>query len=104
MHPIESPDHPLEREAPPHASGRPIVITLCVLLVLTAVSWAVSTLPLGVAGTVIALFIAAIKAGCVIYAFMELPLASTPARIVVIVTLSFIALLCAGTVGDIGLR
>ena len=104
MQPIDSPAKPLEREPKPHASGRPIVITLCALLLLTLISWAVSTLPLGVAGTAIALFIAAIKAGFVVYAFMELPLASTPARIVVIVTLSFIALLCAGTVGDIGLR
>ncbi len=104
MHPIDSPAKPLEAEPPPHASGRPIVMTLVALLVLTLVSWAVSNLPLGVAGTAIALFIAAIKAGFVMHAFMELPLASTPARVVVIVTISFIALLCAGTIGDIGMR
>jgi hypothetical protein len=35
---------------------------------------------------------------------MELRRASTPARVVALVTVAFIALLCAGTVADLALR
>jgi caa(3)-type oxidase subunit IV len=101
-HPIESPPQPFEAE--PHASGAPLVITLLVLLVLTLTSWAISHVALGWASTAIALAIAVVKAGFVAHAFMELPLASTPARITILVTVSFIAILCMGTVADIGLR
>jgi caa(3)-type oxidase subunit IV len=95
---------PLETEPEPQASSRPIVVTFIALLVLTAISYGASHLSFGWGSTAIALAIAAVKAGLVLYAFMELPLASTPARIVVVVTLSFIALLCAGVVGDIAVR
>jgi caa(3)-type oxidase subunit IV len=54
--------------------------------------------------TPIALAIAILKAGVVAWTFMELPRASLPARVVALVTLSFIALLCAGTVTDIAFR
>ena len=101
---IESPPHPLEAEPEAHAPVRPLVVTLVALLALTLISWAISHLELGHASTPIALAIAAVKAGFVAYWFMELPLAATPARIVVIVTLAFITLLCAGTVTDIALR
>jgi cytochrome c oxidase subunit 4 len=84
--------------------GRPLVLVLAALLALTLISWAVSHLHLGWASVVIALGIAVIKASVVLYWFMELPHVSTPARIAVIVTLSFIALLCAGTVADVALR
>jgi cytochrome c oxidase subunit 4 len=80
------------------------VLTLVALLVLTVISWAISNVELGWASTAVALAIAVVKAGLVVYWFMELPLASTPARIVIIVTISFIALLCGGAVADIGLR
>jgi caa(3)-type oxidase subunit IV len=60
--------------------------------------------PLGWAAIPVALAIAAIKASVVAYWFMELPLASTPARVVALVTIAFIALLCAGTIGDLALR
>jgi hypothetical protein len=75
-------------------SGKPIVLTLLALLVLTAISWAVSTVHLGAANMPVALAIAAVKA----------TLASTPARVMALVTISFIALLCAGTVADLDLR
>lgn len=94
--PPSQPSHP--------ASGRPLVIALVVLLALTAISWGIAHAPLGRAAIPVALAIAAIKAGVVAYWFMELPLASRPARIVAVVTIAFIAVLCAGTVGDLGLR
>jgi len=94
----------LESEPQPESSGRPLVVTLVALLALTLISWAISHLDLGMASTLVALAIASTKAGFVLHAFMELPLAATPARVVVIVTLSFIALLCAGTVTYVALR
>jgi cytochrome c oxidase subunit 4 len=95
---------PLETEPAPQASTRPLVVTFVALILLTAISYGVSHFSFGWGSTAIALLIAAVKAGLVLYAFMELPMASTPARIVVLVTLSFIALLCAGVIGDIGVR
>jgi cytochrome c oxidase subunit IV len=94
----------LEAEPQPHASSRPLALTLAALLVLTVVSWVISNLELGWASIAVALAIATIKAGFVLTFFMELPLAATASRVIVIVTLSFIALLCAGLVADIGLR
>ncbi len=91
-------------ESREHPTGRPLVITLVALLVLTAISWGLSNVALGWLSTAVALAIAAVKAGFVLYWFMELPFASTSARIVVLVTVSFIALLCAGAVADLGLR
>jgi cytochrome c oxidase subunit 4 len=85
-------------------AGRPLVLTLLALLALTVISWAVSHVHLGRASTLIALAIAAIKASLVAYAFMELPHASAQARIMVAVTVSFIALLCAGAVADVAMR
>jgi cytochrome c oxidase subunit 4 len=101
---MSHPSHPLETEPPHQQSARPLVITLVALLALTAISWGLSHFSFGVLGTTVALAIAAIKAGFVAYAFMELPLASTVARVVVLVTLSFIVILCAGALGDVGLR
>lgn len=84
--------------------GRPLVLVLAALLALTLLSWAVSHLHLGWASVVIALGIALVKASVVLYWFMELPHVSTAARITMLVTLSFIALLCAGTIADVALR
>jgi cytochrome c oxidase subunit 4 len=94
----------IETEPASHASGRPVVLTLIALLVLTLISWGISNFALGWASMVVALAIAALKAGLVVYWLMELPLAATPARIIIIVTISFIALLCAGTVADVSFR
>jgi cytochrome c oxidase subunit 4 len=85
-------------------SGRPLALTLVALLVLTAISWGVSHLALGRAGIPIALAIATLKAALVAFRFMEIRLASTASRVVVVVTVAFIALLCAGIAGDLGLR
>jgi len=85
-------------------SARLLAVALAVLLALTAVSWLLAHVPLGGASTPIALAIAAIKASIVAIAFMELHHASTPARVTVFVTLSFIALLAAGAVTDVLLR
>jgi caa(3)-type oxidase subunit IV len=83
---------------------RTITFALVALLVLTLTSWSLSHLALGAAGPPSALAIAVVKATIVAVAFMELPRASLPARVVALVTLAFIALLCAGTVTDIALR
>jgi cytochrome c oxidase subunit 4 len=85
-------------------SGRPLVWTLLALLVLTVISWAISHVHLGRPSTLIALAIAGVKAALVAIAFMELPRASGQARIVAVVTVAFILLLCAGTVGDVAFR
>jgi cytochrome c oxidase subunit 4 len=85
-------------------SPRPLVLALVGLVVLTATSWGLSHLELGPAEVPAALAIAAVKATIVAVAFMELPRASIPARVTVLVTLSFIALLCAGTVTDLAFR
>jgi caa(3)-type oxidase subunit IV len=92
--------------APPHSSStaRPLVIALITLVVLTAVSWAVAHVELAGFGTAVAIAIAAVKASVVGIAFMELPRASLPARVIAFVTIGFIALLCAGTVTDVVLR
>lgn len=84
--------------------GRPIVIALLVLVALTAASYGISFVELGAAGAPLAIAIAAVKAGVVAVVFMELMRASPTARIVGIVTIAFIALLCAGTVSDVALR
>jgi cytochrome c oxidase subunit IV len=91
--------------AEPHApSVRSLVLALLALLALTCASWGLAHVELGPAGTPVAIAIAAIKAAIVAVAFMELPRASTTARIVALVTVVFIALLCAGTVADVALR
>jgi cytochrome c oxidase subunit 4 len=74
------------------------------LLVLTVISWGLAHVALGHAAVPVALAIAAVKASVVAIAFMEISHAHVAARIVGIVTLSFIAILCLGLVADVGLR
>lgn len=93
-----------EPQDPAPPSARPLVLALLALVALTAVSWGMAHVELGAAGTPVAIAIAAVKAGVVAVAFMELPRASVPARVVALVTVAFIALLCAGTVADVALR
>jgi cytochrome c oxidase subunit IV len=97
--PIRRDEHPEDEP-----SGRPFVLALLALVALTAVSWGVAQVALGRASTPVALAIAAVKAAVVATAFMELRRASATARIVALVTVAFIALLCAGTVADVALR
>lgn len=85
-------------------AGRPIVLALLALVVLTAASYGMSFVDVGAAGAPLAIAIAAFKAGVVAVVFMELMRASPTARIAGIVTIAFIALLCAGTVSDVALR
>ena len=78
--------------------------TLVVLTVLTASSWAIAHAPLGPLHAVAALAIAAVKAGVVVYVFMEVAHAPVAARVVGIVTVVFISLLCLGLIGDVAIR
>jgi cytochrome c oxidase subunit 4 len=93
-----------EQSPDTYPPGRHVVLALVVLLVLTATSYGISHVDLGGANAPVALTIAAVKAAVVATAFMEIMRASTPARIVVLVTIGFIALLCAGTIGDVAFR
>jgi cytochrome c oxidase subunit 4 len=85
-------------------SARPIFWAAIALLVLTGISWALAHVDLGAAGTPVALAIAAVKASVVALAFMEVGRTTIAARVVGVVTLSFIALLCLGFVADVALR
>jgi caa(3)-type oxidase subunit IV len=87
---------------PPHT--RPLLFTLLGLLVLTGLSYLVTHLGFERGAVPVALAIAAAKAMLVAWMFMEIMHASLPARVVALVTISFIALLCVGTVADIDLR
>ena len=87
------------------SSGARIVIAAAILVALTLGSFGLAyVVHLGAAGTPIALTIAAVKATIVALAFMEIGRASMPARIAVIVTIAFIAVLCAGIAGDVIVR
>lgn len=87
----------------PHASThlRPIVLALVALVVLTTASWLLAHVPLGAAAPVVALGVAVVKASIVGAVFMELTESSTPVRVTIAVTVSFILLLCLGTAGDV---
>ena len=86
------------------SGARRLVLALVALVTLTAISWGMAHVHLGRASTFIAVAIAAVKAVIVAVAFMEVTRASTTARIVALVTVTFIALLCAGVVADIEFR
>lgn len=98
----EPTDPDLRHDQP--TTGRGLVLTLVALLVLTAVSWVMSHVPLGPATTWVALLIAAVKAALVAIAFMEIRRASATARIMGFVTIAFILLLAGGIVGDLAFR
>lgn len=82
-------------------SSRPLVVALAALLVLTAASWALARVALGGAGVPVALAIAALKAAIVAGVFMEVHRASATVRITGLVTIGLIALLAAGSAGDV---
>jgi cytochrome c oxidase subunit IV len=85
-------------------SGRPIVLALLALLVLTGLSWGLAHLPLGAFDTAAALGIAVVKASVVAFVFMELIHTDVVPRFVVLATLLFIVLMCAGIVTDVYFR
>ena len=81
-----------------------LLAALAALVVLTLGSWAFSLLPLGAAGPVLALTIAAIKAIIVAIAFMEIRHAGTAPLVIAATVIGFIVLLSLGTVADVALR
>lgn len=86
------------------SSGARIMIAALILVALTLGSFGLANVHIGAAATPVALSIAAVKATIVALAFMEIGRASMPARIAVIVTIVFIAVLCAGIAGDVVVR
>jgi caa(3)-type oxidase subunit IV len=86
-------------------TGAPLVLALVALLALTAL-----TFGLHFAGIpdpwsiIVALAIAAAKIAIVAMVFMELREVRGSVAIVAAVTISFVALLCAGIAGDVAFR
>lgn len=99
-----------EQAAMPHegreiGSGRPYVLTLVALLLLTALTFGLHFAPLGGAlGLAVALTIATVKVALVATIFMELRESFVATRVVAIVGLAFVVLLCLGIVGDVAAR
>jgi caa(3)-type oxidase subunit IV len=86
------------------ANGRALLWTLLALLFLTGASWWLAHLPLGPFHAIAALGTAFMKASTVGFVFMELSRSGTVPRFIAALTLLFIALLCAGVLGDALLR
>lgn len=84
--------------------GRALILTLIALLVLTSLSWWLAHMPLGAFHSAAALGIAVLKAASVGLVFMELGRSGLVPRFIAVLTFLFIALLCAGIVGDALLR
>ena len=83
---------------------RPILFTGAGLLALWALSFGLSFVNLGAAGLVIALAIAAVKAGLVGWVFMELAHAPASIRFAVVAASALAALLIAFVVADVEMR
>ena len=95
----------MDESEPPGASGAKYIFALLGLLVLTALTFGLHFAPLGgVLGLGVAMIIATIKVSIVATIVMELREAMAAPRIVAVVTVAFLALLCAGIVGDVGMR
>ena len=80
------------------------LLTWIVLLVLTVVSWQISTLDLRGFDAAVMLGIAVIKATLVVLYFMHLRHARFANKLVVIVSALFVVLLVALTAGDVATR
>ncbi|NVB78059.1 MAG: cytochrome-c oxidase [Kofleriaceae bacterium] len=99
-----------DEQAPPHegheaASGRPYVLALVALLLLTGLTFGMHFAPLGGAlGLVVALTIATIKVGIVATIFMELRESFAATRLVAVFGVAFLLLICLGVVGDVAFR
>lgn len=99
-----------EEQAPPRegheaASGRPYVLALVGLLLLTSLTFGMHFVPLGGAlGLVVALTIATIKVGIVGMIFMELRESFAATRLVALAGVAFLLLICLGVVGDVAFR
>ena len=71
------------------------------LCLLTLASFGTHAIDLGSLGTVVALGIAIVKAGIVLYAFMHLARESVSVRFLVLICALWVALLCAGIALDV---
>ncbi len=85
-------------------SGKSYVFVWLALLVLTAISYAVSLVHLGPLGVPIALTIATVKALLVAYIFMHLNESSFAIRSILIVSVLFIAIMIALMLADTEMR
>jgi caa(3)-type oxidase subunit IV len=85
--------------APP--SGRALILTFVVLLVLAGGSWGAAALG---TGTAIAISIAALKAIAIALVFMELGRAHDADRAIAAVAVFCVVLLCLGAVADVAFR
>ena len=81
-----------------------LAVVLIALLILTAVSYAVAFVELGAFGPPVALGIASLKVGLVVWYFMELRQTSVSARTAFGVMVAFIIIMCLGIASDVGLR
>jgi caa(3)-type oxidase subunit IV len=87
------------------ASGRPYVLALVGLLLLTGLTFGMHFAPLGgTLGLLVALTIATIKVGIVAMIFMELRESLAATRIVAVAGVAFLVLICLGVVGDVAFR
>jgi cytochrome c oxidase subunit 4 len=84
-----------------HISARTTFATWIALLVLTAVSFAISYVHLGVLNIPVAIFIAGIKGTLVVLIFMELGVEKFSVKITLVVSVLFVLLLVTLMVGDV---
>jgi cytochrome c oxidase subunit IV len=95
-------EHEAELRAP--RSGAPYVYALVALLGLTALTFGLHFVDLGVLGVAVALGIATAKVTIVALVFMELRHSTTVTRVIAVVAVAFVVLLCLGVYGDVGFR
>lgn len=93
------------REGHEAGSGRPYVLALVALLLLTGLTFGLHFAPLGgVLGLLVALVIATVKVGIVATIFMELRESFAATRLVAVVGVLFVALICVGIAMDVTMR
>jgi cytochrome c oxidase subunit IV len=86
------------------ATSRPLYATFGALLLLTALSWGVSMLPLGSAEFPIAMLIAAVKAGLVLIFFMHLTQESLSTVLALVAGIFFVLLLALFVAAEVATR
>ena len=82
-------------------TGRAIVLTYLLVVVLAAASWIAASLG---TGTGLALAIAAVKTIAIALVFMELIASPASDRVIAVIAVLFVALMCAGLLGDVAFR
>jgi cytochrome c oxidase subunit 4 len=88
----------------PETSARGLFLTLLALLALAGFSLAMRFVPLGNAGYVVGLGVAAVKASLVVVFFMEILAEKAAVRFAFVTCLVLLALLLAFIVGDVVTR